>query len=270
MSDPIQSEFLWPPRPLTDPTPPAVSPPLTPPPRTRRNAVARAWIDIERIWLDPVAEPLDRRAGRLNWRRASPGDWCDRCGANVGPNEADELGCAQCRGRRLPWDRFVRLGDYEPPLSTWVQEVKFGGWRALGRSLGRELGRAALEAGFEGAGGAVVPAPTTFRRRMARGIDHALVLARGVSCETGAPVRRLLQRTHRPSQRGLSPAQRTSNVAGSFSVRRGAPTGGPIILIDDVMTTGATLRAASRVLRRGVRPSELWVCVTSVARPLDG
>lgn len=278
--------FAWPPTARPRPTagPLASAAPIqrptrtAPPPPGRLLAMLRA---VEETWLAPTALPFDRRMEAAGWAPDPAWAYCDRCGQDVGPFESDDFGCAACRGRRLPWARLVRLGAYEGELAACIHDCKFSAWRTLGRDVGRALGRCIRAAGAldepeAAAGVVIVPVPSSFRRRLARGIDHALWLARGVGVELGVPVQRSLSRRHRPSQRSIPASARAANVAGSFRPRPGPRPwrrpeagGGLVVLVDDVTTTGATLRAAARALRRagssggGGRPV-IWAGVAAV------
>ncbi|MCU1346789.1 MAG: hypothetical protein JWL70_3055, partial [Acidimicrobiia bacterium] len=124
--------------------------------------------------------------------------------------------------------------------------------RALVLALKRNRGRLAvpwlasrLAASAEGAQVDVVTwAPTTAARRRQRGYDQAELLANGVARQLRAPVRSLLRRTSSEAQHGRPRRERLSGPAFSAV----GPVGGAVLLIDDVTTTGATLRAAERVL----------------------
>jgi predicted amidophosphoribosyltransferase len=147
-----------------------------------------------------------------------------------------------------------------------VHEVKFTRWRRLGHDLGRLLGDA-LAAQMRAAGLAagakvlLVPMPTTFWRRFARGIDHTLVLARGAAPRVGARIARPIRRAHRPSQTTVAPSARGANVAGAFGLRRACTRrwgtllreAELVIVLDDVATTGSTLRGAVRAVREAIR-----------------
>lgn len=256
----------------------------------------RWWAEFERAFLGPTHEPLARRAAEAGWRPDGAGAYCPRCAGTVGPHEVgpilgpgSALGCNECRDRRLRWARAVRLGPYDGLLREWIQELKFARFRPAGRALGRLLGaRLAAElgaAGIERSGVRLVPVPMSRRRRLARGIDHTLVLARGVREVTGLRIARLLRRRHRPSQLEVPASRRRANASGSFIARR-APAGVRVVVVlDDVRTTGATLTAACRALARaglvsrgstgaggvsGPRPL-LWVAVAGVTpRPGEG
>lgn len=271
------NKFVWPPAPppreaavaargTREAPPTAASAPPTPAARLRL-----AWTEVERAWLDPVALPLAQRAVVADWAPDEPAAYCDHCGRDIGAHESSESGCSRCANSRLPWQRCVRLGRYEADLADWICEVKFTRWRILGFEIGRLLGRQVRSAGFLSAGHArplIVPVPTSFRRRMSRGIDHAAVIARGVAWELGVPLRRCLRRDHRPSQRAVAFSDRVSNVNGTIHLRRGAGVAGrTVLLIDDVMTTGATMRTAARALQSCPpedRPASVWVGVVAV------
>jgi len=143
-----QTPFQWPPRkPPNDAVPSIPVEAAIAAPETRGELVSW-WGKIERVWLDPIAEPLERRAAAHAWVADDPSHYCNRCGRSIGTFETDEFGCARCRGQRLPWQRFVRLGSYEAPLSEWVCDVKFTRWGVLGTQLGRWLGREIRRAGL--------------------------------------------------------------------------------------------------------------------------
>ena len=167
------------------------------------------------------------------WSPDPPSAYCPRCATSVGLHEADAEGCTRCRGRRLAWLRAVRLGEYTGLVRDVVHEVKFSAWRRLGADAGRLLGEqiSPLISGLKPSRLVLVPVPSTLRRRMARGIDHTLVIARGVQQVTGGQIIRALKRQHRPSQVGLSMSQRRQNVSGTMRLRRAINLGGCAVIV---------------------------------------
>lgn len=254
MTDPAD-KFVWPPGRATLPAPRGAIASTRQAIRPRRPAgwLRSALLDIERTWLGLETPPLADRLRESGWRPDDVAAYCRRCGETVGPNEADDTGCSLCRGQELPWSRLVRLGEFRDLLREMVLEVKFTRWRRLGNDLGRLLGSRLIEVmdadGVSAHRSVLVPIPMSARRRIARGIDHAGVMARGISAETGIPVVRALWRKHGPSQTRIPGTQRRVNVEGRVLWKEGVDISGfHVILVDDVATTRATLGAACRAV----------------------
>lgn len=291
--------FRWPPRAADTPSAAAPGPaawaadsdapgrpsrarlagPALPPSEARRSLIST----IEHTWLGVVRASWHERALAAGWHPDDPALWCGRCGQAVGDLDASDEGCSLCRGIALPWARVVRLGAYEGVLRDAILEVKHTAWAALGRDLGRTLGRslraALLERGADMSRVVVCPVPTSFWRRLGRGIDHTRALAEGVHGElAGAHYARVLTRAHRPMQTGTSLVRRRKNVHASMRPRRlGAIdllSMDVVIVIDDVMTSGATMREAVRAARTGMsgaaREPEWWVGVAAVTAAKSG
>jgi predicted amidophosphoribosyltransferase len=261
---PPGARFAW---------PPGVRSPRDTPPSTRprpgEHARDSLWRSIERVWLAETRPPLDERIARAGWAPDDPDAYCPRCATSVGPFDADADGCAACRGRRLAWDHAVRLGSHEGLLRDLVHEIKFRQDRHAGARLGEMLGRAVvarlLRAGINPATAVVVPVPTTFRRRVHRGIDHASAIARAVAPVGSMTLLRPLARAHRPSQLSLPMSERRRNVAGSMRPRPGVGLADrPLVVVDDVRTTGATMTGACRALRRARGPSKAPMILAAV------
>jgi ComF family protein len=247
-------------RPATDPAPASAIQNTRFPPRiaaTPAHRARRLLADTERFWLAPTALPLARRMADTGWTPDFPGSFCDRCGRSVGPHDASEFGCSSCRPLRLPWLRFVRLGAHRDPLRQWIHEVKFTRWRRLGLDLGVLLGQRIAEAGPPGRGLCVVPVAMSWRRRLARGVDHAAIIAQGVALALNVPLLHALRRRHGPSQLAVAAGERHRNVARAFRCSKTAELQGrTVILVDDVRTTGATLMSAARALHGGRIPRD--------------
>jgi ComF family protein len=135
---------------------------------------------------------------------------------------------------------------YVHPLTAVVRALKFGGADFLGGSLGREL------ASCCGGGSAdvVTAVPLAWPRLLLRGYNQAEAVARPLAAALGLPYRRLLRRRSRRRQTSLDRDQRRRNVLGTFRPRPSLEPGATVLVVDDVMTTGATLGAAAAALRR--------------------
>jgi predicted amidophosphoribosyltransferase len=235
-----------------------------PPPVGVLGALERAFLGVSSLALGGPApweaEPIDAA--------------CARCGRSVGPGEfsLEDGRCPGCRPEKLRWERLVRLGPFDGQLRSAILETKYAGWRRQGTLLGRLLGarlRLALATSeIEPERALIVPVPMPWSRRMRRGIDHALTIARGAGDASGCRVARLLRRREGPTQTSVTPSRRASNLRDRIRLARSIPHESEVVIIlDDVRTTGATLDACCRVIgsREGVR---LWgaVCATAPER----
>lgn len=186
---------------------------------------------------------------------------CSRCGEPV-PGVAPPSVCGTCIATPPPWAETVAPFLYSPPLTTVVEGLKTGNGLIQARILGDLLGRR-LAAHYrrEQLPDAIVPMPLTRRRRRQRGYNQAELLAAVVARRLGLPCRRrnLMRKRDAPPQRSLPRAARLRNVRGAFTMRR--PLGfRRVALLDDVTTTGATVRAAAEaLLAGGVEEVHVWV-----------
>lgn len=177
--------------------------------------------------------------------------FCAACGTPfLNRFPLDEQGCcALCRNGLRGFDAAYSFGAYEGALRQLIHLFKYAGVQTLAKPLGEYLTRALpREQRFD----ALVPMPLHWLRRWRRGFNQAELLAREVSRRCGIPILKAVRRVRATrSQAGLSNSARRQNVVGAFRVRRGARVEGlRVLLVDDVMTTGATAAACARALKR--------------------
>lgn len=187
---------------------------------------------------------------------------CACCGLGTGLAVAR---CGECLRDPPPFESTVCVADYGFPWDGLITAFKFQGRAELAGLLAERLACAVQEAETSPPVNLVLPVPLSARRLAERGYDQAWELARRVAHRLHLPAQpRLLQRpVHTPQQSGLQRSERQRNLRTAFMVdpsRRGLLEGQRVALVDDVMTTGATVREASLVLRRaGAAAVQLWV-----------
>jgi competence protein ComFC len=208
----------------------------------RTCGVCRADVPAQ----DEFALCADCRAAVPRWE----GLLCALCGAPLPDGGAR---CFACRTGPRGFQLCRSLGLYEGVLKTALRRLKYEGKDYLAAPLGALLAEDWAGRPDYTRVERVVPVPLHFWRRRARGYNQAELLARSFCGWTGLPLDAgaLGRRRATKSQTDLDRDARRENVRDAFEVRRAEGVAGKnILLIDDVCTTGATLDACARALRR--------------------
>jgi ComF family protein len=173
---------------------------------------------------------------------------CTKCGASLALSAAD---CPWCRRHQLQFDAVVPLGRYGGLLRAVVLRMKRPQHESLSWSMGRLMAQSRRESLVAWHADYVVPVPMHWSRRLVRAVNSPDVLASCVAGELGIPCRRVLRRARKTKlQWDLRVEERFRNLRGAFELRSGYDLGGArILLVDDILTTGATASAAATACR---------------------
>lgn len=181
--------------------------------------------------------------------------WCNRCGVPIAPT-AQTACCWSCLRHPPRFTSARAAALYRPgrpglnpaaPLAVAIQRLKY----ARRRTLADVLGSLLAERYPFGPAALLVPVPLHVTRLRERGFNQAVLLARRLGAVRGLDVQsRALVRTRAThAQPGLDAVARRANLAGAFALRPGAAVAGcDVVLVDDVLTTGATADACAAVL----------------------
>ena len=220
--------------------------------------------NLIRLLLDPLCPGCRRPLARPLDRTVCDGCWdgvnvvvaplCERCGDQLAQASSATALCRRCIRRTPAFSRARSAGAYEGSLRELIHAFKFEGRRQLAEPLSRLMCRRGLDV-LEGAD-AVVPVPLHTVRLLRRGFNQADDLAQHLK----RPVWRVLRRTrHGPPQATLSASRRETIMEDAFATRLWSSIsalhgtnrqlrGATLVLVDDVMTTGATAEGCSRAL----------------------
>jgi ComF family protein len=157
--------------------------------------------------------------------------------------------CTVCRRSQVNFDATYSFGSYEGPLRKLIHLFKYAKVESLALPLSRFLIRAMpISEGFD----VIIAMPMHWRKKWERGFNQAELLARPLAERYGLKLSTNLRRKrYTRSQAGLTETQRQQNLKNSFCVKKAEQIAGKrVLLVDDVLTTGATLRAAAGALKR--------------------
>ena len=215
--------------------------------------------------LGVAGDVLDRRM----WEDVTFLDapWCEACGFPFEFGVTDGALCGRCLVRRPAYDHARAAMAYDDGSRALILSFTHGGRTEGLRSCAAEMRRAGRDI-LDGAD-LLVPVALHPSRLIRRRYNQAALLARGLARLTPAKFDPdILMRTRRTDSQGKHNARaRAENVRGAFALRKGADvTGRHIVLIDDVLTTGATLESCARSLKRAGAKRVDGLCLARVAK----
>lgn len=223
----------------------------------QRLAAIRHWLAARGCVLcaGPVARGHDFCDG-CEHSLPAIGPCCAVCATPLPGTNTEMPICGQCQQRSPRYDRVRAPFRYAAPIDRLIQGGKYNArfdWLdILGRRLARHVHVHQIDA--------IAPVPLHRSRLRTRGYNQSLELARPLARRLGLPLYRGIERVRAtPPQTGMSRAQRRRNMNNAFEANA-AVAGLRVAIIDDVMTSGATVEAVARCLREsGATSVEVWV-----------
>lgn len=197
-----------------------------------------------------------------------PGPWhsCRRCGATALPEHPAPGSCNWCRANRLRFDRAVVLGAYRGELRKAVLRMKRSSSEPLSAALARLYNDSRGEQIASLRPDLAVPVPMFWARRLVRGTNSPEILADCLGRHLRVPLAGgvLFRRRNTLLQQNLPPTRRFRNVHDAFRLRASYHfDGARVLLVDDILTTGATCSEAARLLKQA---GASMVAVAALAR----
>ncbi len=174
---------------------------------------------------------------------------CGRCGQD------EHFGECSCQyAWDEPYESIMSACNFTDEVQRIVHAFKYRGMRCVARHMGVWAG-SKLQSHLAGSIDMVCPVPLHLTRRLRRGYNQAALFSQGICCVLGNDIRYeprvLMRKRHTHTQTTFSRAQRRKNLAGAFSINRhkaGMVKERRILLVDDVVTTGATVRSCTDAL----------------------
>jgi ComF family protein len=230
------------------------------PPRCVNCQHPGAWLCATCIdEIQAIEPPVCRRCGM-------PLD-AQECAFSV-PTSNAAFSCSRCQDRQSELSGLCAYGFHAGPLRQAIHELKYRDLRVLASPLGKLMaeGWTRLRPQNEDID-VIVPVPLHSSRLRQRGYNQAALLARELGTEIGRPVVEdaLVRIRATAPQVNLSAKERQENVRDAFRAVNSSLGGERVLLVDDVCTTGSTLEAACRALRRANALS-VWACTLARAR----
>lgn len=214
--------------------------------------------------LDQSAAPFGACPScRARLRQRTSG-FCPRCGLLFPEPSVAVSACLECRLSPPPWQKVFFYACYDGLLKNIVLRFKFHGQLGLLHVL-HEMLASALHRQDNPDFDMIVPIPLHPQKLRSRGFNQSLELARGVVHQACASIQEqaLVRTRHTPAQHTLPRPQRMENLKGAFAADPALVRGRSILLVDDILTTGATARSAAKAL---LKARARDVCLLILAR----
>lgn len=195
-------------------------------------------------------------------------EYCTSCGSNLGPHQhiTSKNRCNRCDGKTIPIDGICRVGEYSAAIANAIRDFKYRGNVGNGLLLAKSLLPRMKEQEWFEEIDVICPIPMHWTRKCNRGFNHAEMLAEWISKETSVPMINLLKRSRLTMQQaGLSRTARIENMENVFKIKpQWDVKNANICLIDDVMTTGATIFEAAKTLKKE-KPKAIYAAIIAKA-----
>ncbi|MCK4658585.1 MAG: ComF family protein [Phycisphaerae bacterium] len=212
-------------------------------------------IDRPKLLCDPCGAELETLCDTA---------YCPTCARTVPPFVVTGGCCNHCRDEKRRISGVARIGPYRDQFRRLLHAFKYQRRWTLAAYLGQRIADEMRQNRWFGSIEALVTVPPWWFRRIRRGDYPPAMLARQVARHTGIPLIPALRRIKGgPSQVGLTAPQRAKNVRGKFAMTPGVRIeGATLCLIDDVMTTGATIEECARILLKA-GAADVYAAVTA-------
>lgn len=226
---------------------------------------------------------LDRALFYDRWTCNACGDeifsgyFCSRCQEKIkyiGENSCSHCGrvtpypinfCDSCIEKNVFFDRALSVFDYQPPISDLIQNFKYKNKRYFATYFAEELYLLckAKNLDFD----IITFVPMHEERQKERGYNQAEILANKLSLKLGASVCNCIKKTKLTERQAtLSLNERLKNLSSSFKVDKGVVKDKKVLLVDDVLTTGATAETLSKLLKKAGAKKVTVLTIASVSR----
>ncbi len=209
------------------------------------HLIEREFAPKRCVFCNLITEPPERFVcGGYESDLPRPGSACPRCALPVPVELPPGVSCAECQASPPPWSRALAPLEYAFPVDAAIKAMKFRRRLDYLPAFDDELARLELPGDID----AVVPVPLHRWRQLRRGFNQAEELARPIARRLGLPLSDAVSRVvGTESQSGLDAAARRRNLRAAFRARKTLSSDHALI-VDDVITTGETLKGVTRVL----------------------